>query len=425
MINQYKGIGSRITTMNGPNEEMFDIDVHKQTVLCIPSIPKLVTTEHNISQDNSFEFGKALESYFPLLELVFKYLEVQDLDSAKLVNPTWNTLGDKELQKRISPTWISVCYNPSLSVQMSPGFTYHNAALGIIVYNPHNIKLKTYLCIHDTPDFYRMTFAVYLSTFIVPKNVQYCAIACTEVLSINNECKPTSSIYQGLFIPVIPNVRSTMFHYSPTNAESLDRVLKENERVKCLLIFTQKYKSKPIASFLSKLTNCNTPRKVAVGGGLIKSVKSFETFKHQRIFYSDSLFCIAFFEEEGSESNFNAYSCVISNSVEEEKQLAEFEAEIIRIKGSAVLRKYGLVFTFCCYAKSLKMEERQLISKHFPKYSVLGLEVDGEIGWNSIFKEDNIKQSDAPETKKRKVVIPKTLHGWTTVLVLITWGKKI
>lgn len=126
-------------------------------MLCIPSIPKLVTTEHNISQDNSFEFGKALESYFPLLELVFKYLEVQDLDSAKLVNPTWNTLGDKELQKRISPTWISVCYNPSLSVQMSPGFTYHNAALGIIVYNPHNIKLKTYLCIHDTPDFYRMT----------------------------------------------------------------------------------------------------------------------------------------------------------------------------------------------------------------------------------------------------------------------------
>lgn len=141
---------------------------------------------------------------------------------------------------------------------------------------------------------------------------------------------------------------------------------------------------------------------MAMGGGLIKSTKMFPRI--QRYIRSQDLFCIAFAGEKMQEVDFNSYSVVIrteDETVYEDEQNEIFEKELVKVRTNymimlrftcfkfqlregAILRKSGTIFRFCCYAKSFKDAENAIIEKCFPKYPLFSVDVDGEIGWNTI-----------------------------------------
>ncbi|KAF2883506.1 hypothetical protein ILUMI_22679 [Ignelater luminosus] len=408
---------------------MFDIDPHGPCVACIPRFRKAAISDVEILPNNNFEFGKALEWQPHLLEYVFEYLDFASLQTILSVNNNvWKNLAERELSKRSACSWITCTYIPSLCVlRTDQQYQNNNKALGIFAYCPKFVKLEKYVCLHDCPNFFRMSFAEYLATEVVPDGVKYCAISCTDIPPANIENKDIVSLYQGIYLPDIPKMRILTFYVNAKIQNSVPEI-RDDEHVKCLLVFTHKYRVKSAETFLSNLLDGRNIDSMAMGGGLIKSSKMFPIIR--RYVRSEDLFCIAFTGEKGEDADFNAYSVVIRTDDEtlyEDEQNTIFEKELSKLKEMVTLRKSGTVFRFCCYAKSFKDAENAMIEKCFPKYPLFSIDVDGEIGWNTInlSPETTPEASPLPKTKKLKYGVPQTLHGWSSVLVVITWGKKL
>lgn len=97
----------------------------------------------------------------------------------------------------------------------------------------------------------------------MPHGIAYCVISCPNVVShFDPDLKDirdigTSSIMDGLFIPSIPNDKTTMFHCNVIKQEEIRNNIKAyftpNDEIKCLLLFSTRDLHKHLYNFLREL----------------------------------------------------------------------------------------------------------------------------------------------------------------------------
>lgn len=404
-----------------------DVKMKENSSFCIHSILKDYP-QPEIRSVSSFHFGAALESVYPLLDIIFSFLSDADLKTICEVKTSWKAIADRELKKRNKPSWISCSKKLKINVvQHSENIHYNNANIGIILYNYRRLSPNKYMCLHkDTSCLQRMTIIEYIAKEIACGNENYCLLSCPKVVSYlsSDTYSPSGSIFDGIFVPEIPGIRTTMFYCNPIKLKKDNKVIndyiKPNEEIKCLLLFALNDLHRSIENLFNALGLLSKPQEVAVGGGIIRGTKTFNQ-NTQRIISTNDTFCIAFVKDKNSDANFNSSSLVLNgNNFSNE----EFEAELMKFKEKILIRNNSVGFRICCGAKWGKEDESVIFNKIFPNIPLLGLEADGEIGWNC-FNLKNDEENIESKRKKSKKPYPKLQHEWSTVFVIITWGELI
>lgn len=386
-----------------------DASSHTLKPTCISAMDLRPVTQVERSDDN-FSLGEALQSYYPLLEYVFTYLDKASLQCARCTGTMWKELATKELNKRLSPSWITFCPNGRLTC--SREFSYTNVSFGIFAYNPKLVKLDRTLCVHGLSDERKMSVAEYFES-ITEARLRYCVIACPSLTPIvpSTSADNLAVGFQGLFVPRIPNVETYMFR---SDAKCWPEVA-PRLRVRCCIIFSGST-VRLLEPFLRTFLEAEKPENVALGGGFIHNKKSLQMPQGERLKDSE-IFCVAFLQGDRAETKFAAYSVVIVNETEDE---AGFVTELVQFKEGLVLHKYGVLFRFCCKAKTWRVDESDIIRRHFPAFVLYGMDVNGEIGWNA---GRRFAEEEPSAEKRRKKDLPQCVYGWSTILVLLTWNK--
>ncbi|KAF7271036.1 hypothetical protein GWI33_016002 [Rhynchophorus ferrugineus] len=402
---------------------------------CIKSI-KPQKIEVNITATENFNFGDALSSVYPLLDIIFKYLPYNDLKSCLSVCNEWKEKAEQILKKRTSPSWFT-CYKGSKGrkgnvIAHSDNLNYSNVEIGIILYDSYRIKLNKYICLHNNiVELSRKSIPEYLEEELVPKSVDYCLLSVPRVVSyfrnVRNakDIQDHGSIFDGIFIPKIPHVRTVMFHCNPSKKKDIEDAtnlyIQNNEEVKCLLLFCKTQLHESLYTFLEYLVPKNEPTSVALGGGVIRGTKTFQQINPEKKIYTvKDTVCILFLKDKTTEiDNFHAYSCVIKgNDLSKE----EFNLELQKFKGNITMKEYSLGFRICCSAK-YQETELQSFEEIFPKTPLLGLDAYGEIGWNC-YPNANVQETDKPQKAKRvrrSKHFPNAENYFSTIFILITW----
>ncbi|XP_030767426.1 uncharacterized protein LOC115891153 isoform X2 [Sitophilus oryzae] len=360
---------------------------------------------------------------------------ISDLRACRDVCSTWREKAEEILLKRTAPSWFT-CYKVGSKgrkgniIAHSSNLNYNNVGLGIILYDNYRIKLNKYICLHNNiVELTRKSVPEYLEEELVPKSVDYCLLSVPRVVShFNNDrsvkdIQHHGSIFDGIFIPKIPSVRTVMFHCNPSKKreveDAVQKYIKKNEQVKCALLFCKTQLLESLYTFLEYIIPKNKPRTVALGGGVIRGTKTFQQINpDKKIYTAKDVVCILFLKDTTADiHNFNAYSCVIrGNDLSKE----EFNAELEEFRSNIILKNHSLGFRICC---SAKYQETELDSfeEIFPQIPLLGLDAYGEIGWNS-YPNANL-QNEPQKTKrlKRSTVLPIAENIFSTIFILITW----
>ncbi|XP_044269867.1 uncharacterized protein LOC123014695 isoform X2 [Tribolium madens] len=161
--------------------------------------------------------------------------------------------------------------------------------------------------------------------------------------------------------------------------------------------------------------------KVAVAGGIIRRTTVFPQLPEYHTIRRLNSLCIAFSEDIYCDSVFDASSVVINgNNLTSE----DFEDHLLKFKSKIILRSNSLAFRICCSAKMRKNHESRVFNKVFPDTPLIGLEAEGEIGWNCFNHRDNNEEVEN-QAKKCKEGYPTVQHQWSTVIAFVTWGHLI
>ncbi|KAK9717617.1 hypothetical protein QE152_g23648 [Popillia japonica] len=383
---------------------------------CVQSLKEKKISENATYE--LFDFGEALEQIYPLLQIIFENLPYEDLKTALLVNNTWNKYSKDELRKRNNASWLSLSRTKAsqLTIQKSNNFKYDSVAFALIFYNYHDIKLQKFICVHDEP-VKRMTFSEYLINEIVPKDIDFWVFSCTHVYSPMLS-KGSNCSFTGLFIPKIPNINVQQFITPFDKTDHIfEKSISQEEHIHCILLFTLSYPNLILKKFTKELFKRDNAEGIAIGGGVISNgIKPFQRLNvTKRVFKSNTLFCIAFTEEKNNPAEFDAFSVVISYEV-------DFKQELINFKKQINLREHNFALRICCAAKDVKDIEKTLFNEVFPNTFLVGLDVDGEIGRDKF--QSWQPEEDTPEKKKQKMRYC-LCHQYTTIIVILSWGKKI
>ncbi|CAH1967034.1 unnamed protein product [Acanthoscelides obtectus] len=402
---------------------------------CVKSF-KYRIPETNVPPTEDFDFAEALESVYPLLETVFSYLNYQELKICCQVKKSWEEVAETVLSRRTTPSWFT-CYkvrgrrkNKGHVFKHSTNLNNSNVGTAIILYDYCMIKLHEYICLHtDNFDLSRKTVPEYLEEEIIPQNTDYCVLSCAKVVSCfeapkEQRSSPSCDIIVGLIIPKIPNVRTAMFHYkvNKKDATEIGQYVRENDQVKCLLMFSTRNLNKSAYNgLLTILIPECFAQMVAVGGGIIMGTKTFQHVKPtKRVYSSSDIFCIAFIQDRSIAANFNAYSYVILG---DDLTKEDFTKELQKFRSNIKLREKSVAFRICCSAKVGAEEETALVNKVFPNIPVLGFNAGGELGWNCFSNTMKDGGEDGIHPKKRiKQKYPSVYQQWSTVLVILTWS---
>ncbi|KAL3284017.1 hypothetical protein HHI36_018187 [Cryptolaemus montrouzieri] len=393
---------------------------------CIKTIlNKPFPVEIETKQD--FNFGDALESVYPLLDIIFGYLSDEDLENVAKIKMSWKEVADRALKKRSKLCWFT-CFQKHKSnfLKHSGNLHHNNASIGIILFDYRRLKLNKYICLHkDTDNLEKMTFADYLCKEIVNSKVNYCLLSCPKVVSFFG-CDmyyPNGSMFDGILLPQIPGIKTTMFYCNPLKLKKtpsmIETYIKSNDEIMCLLLFSLTDLHRSMDNLFKILLQDSKQEDIAVGGGIIRGSKSFQNVQKfsKKVINTNDIFCIAFSREKNTNPKFSAASFVINGN---DFSNQEFFEEVLKFKKRVIIRKNSVGFRICCGAKWEKDEESIIFSKHFPNTPLLGLEADGEIGWDCFNLPDD-EESPESKPKKSKLNCPKN-HEWSTVFVIITWG---
>lgn len=105
----------------------------------------------------------------------------------------------------------------------------------------------------------------YLEEEIISPDVEYCVLSCPRVVSyFDPKSKALNTIspfcfMDGLFIPKIENIRTAMFHCNAVEKEDIENsirpFIRQNEEVKCLLLFSTRDLSKLTKDLSKSLLN--------------------------------------------------------------------------------------------------------------------------------------------------------------------------
>lgn len=119
---------------------------------CLPGLDQK-PTNIEIKACPEFNFGESLQNVYPLLEIIFGYLNCRDLKAVSKVSTEWSKVALKELQKRNEVRWFTCALRGIKSqpadLVTSSNFHYSNGQMGIILYEGRKHKLDKYMCIHD------------------------------------------------------------------------------------------------------------------------------------------------------------------------------------------------------------------------------------------------------------------------------------
>lgn len=115
-----------------------------------------------IPGSNDFDFGEALESVYPILEIVFSYLNCKDLKSCCSVKNSWKDVAETVLARRLKPTWFTCYRNKGKKktniFKYSQEINYSNIEVAIVLYDFRRIKLSKFICLHkNTTEITRMS----------------------------------------------------------------------------------------------------------------------------------------------------------------------------------------------------------------------------------------------------------------------------
>ncbi|ENN70949.1 uncharacterized protein LOC109544812 [Dendroctonus ponderosae] len=409
---------------------------HKGT-LCIKTVKQL-QVDPGISPTCDFSLGEALAQVYPLLDLIFEYLPLGDLKCCLEVSTTWKETAEQILDRRVAPSWFT-CFKvgakgcKSNTILHSPNLNFNNVEMGFILYDSLQLELNAYICLHrNTSGLSRKSVPDYLEDELVPKSVNYCMLAVDRVVSIFNtkrnmkEVEYHGSIFDGVFFPKVPSIRTVLFHCDISNRKTVQatvrKQIRRNEEPKCILIFT-KYKAERGIQFLLK---CLVPdedvNSVAFGGGIIRGSRMFHRNANDEIFPFEDTMCILFLKDEDyKENNFEAFSCVISEKQTEE----EFNSQLQHFKENIKLKHHSLGFRISC-SSDLQETELEAFQATFPGLPLLGVYAAGELGWNCYPNALNLEPNVAPSKPKRlrkTVELPRVLNYFSTIFVLLTWDK--
>jgi hypothetical protein len=112
------------------------------------------TNHHKIDVDipvrENFDFSEALDSVYPLTEMIFSYLDYKSLQTVGQVKKSWQITANNILEKRNKVSWITVFRKKRLCyVHDSDNYHNHNTAASIILFNCSVISLSDSLCCHE------------------------------------------------------------------------------------------------------------------------------------------------------------------------------------------------------------------------------------------------------------------------------------
>ncbi|XP_063910042.1 uncharacterized protein LOC135127533 [Zophobas morio] len=383
--------------------------------------PSQLKTEVDVAAKENFDFAEALESVYPLLEIVFSYLDYNDLQTAALVKKSWQVTASRILEKRNDVSWITVFRKKRQSyVHYSKNYLYNNISLGIILFNYRAVSLSDCFCCHEDVSSRKIKFSDFLADQVVPSGTEYCVIGCPGVASMFSKQvinKSSVPLFDGCFIPPIPNVRVSMFYCNPIHMR--DDHIKPNERLKCLLLFCKIDLEESVYDIFEHLLPERDFRSVAVGGGIIRRTVLFPHPPDCLKIRKCGTLCITFAEDMYCESAFDTSSVVINgNNLSSE----DFEDELLKFKNKIVIRSNSMAFRICCSAKMRKNHESRIFNKVFPLTPLLGLEAEGEIGWNCFNLPDSGDEFEGHKPKRAREGYPTVQHQWSTVIVFVTWG---
>lgn len=107
------------------------------------------------------------------------------------------------------------------------------------------------------------TVIEYIEEELVAPGIQYCVLSCPSVVSyFDNKIKDINdvglpSVMDGLFIPKIENIRTSMFYCNSRKKDDIQNsfktFIKPNEEVKCILLFSTKDLHKSLLNILKYL----------------------------------------------------------------------------------------------------------------------------------------------------------------------------
>ncbi|KAL1501039.1 hypothetical protein ABEB36_006443 [Hypothenemus hampei] len=381
-----------------------------------------------------FSLGESIVKVFPLLELIFNYLTIDELKVCLQVCQEWKDIATEQISKRVGPSWFT-CYKiiskkrKANVIEHSPNLNYNNVELGFIVYD--KFRLNKFICLHNNvTELSRKNMPEYLEEELVPKNVEYCLLSVHRIAS----CFKTSrwfkdvqcngSTFDGILFPKIPSMRTVMFHCNPSTKKAVENMvntyIRPFEHTKCLLLFTKTRLYNGLSNLLQYIVPHERHQEVALAGGVIRGTKTFQKFNQsQRLFSAKDTICIAFLKDSTNPmDNFNAYSCVITNTDTIHKK--DFDKQLMEFKNGIRFRKHCIGLRVAC-SQSFLETELQSFEEILPDVPILGLEAQGEIGWNCYY--DPVVEENERNQKKRlkKSNYPTAQWSFSTVVVLITW----
>ncbi|RZC36668.1 uncharacterized protein BDFB_003077, partial [Asbolus verrucosus] len=313
--------------------------------------------EVDITAKENFDFSEALESVYPLLEIVFSYLDYNDLQTASLVKKSWQITANKVLEKRNDVSWITVFRKKRQSyVHYSSNYPYNNISVGIILFNYRSVSLN------------------FLADQVVPYGTEYCVIGCPGVASMFSKKvvnKSSVPLFDSCFIPAIPNVRVSMFYCNPIHMR--DDHIKSNEKLKCLLLFCKNGLEDSIYTIFEHLLPEQDFQNVAIGGGIIRRTMLFPQTSDNYKFRKFNTLCIAFAEDIYSESVFNTSSIVINgNNLTSE----DFEDQLLKIHLYLDLRLKvkldGIALIFQTVVMKLKVTNQKNLERDIQLCNISG-----------------------------------------------------
>lgn len=106
-------------------------------------------TQAKIRKTKNFNFGESLQSVYPLLDIIFGYLDSSDLNNAMLVCKEWHKIAIREKQKRNALSWVICKQEAMRSLQTSNDFYYNNIGKGILIRGKKAPSLDKFVCIHS------------------------------------------------------------------------------------------------------------------------------------------------------------------------------------------------------------------------------------------------------------------------------------
>lgn len=394
---------------------MFDVSEHDSDITCVHSCLNTQVFP-DVLPKVGFNIIKSLQSVYPLLNIIFTKLSYDDLMSCKLVNKCWKDIASSELRKRNQISWavlerLGDRTTAPATLKTSQNYQQSTCTTAIYVYNNKMLQMNKFVCNHSPKSVKRMTFKEYIQDDLSSKHLKnYCFLSGRNISSpyFTRTKNPGESrnMVAAIFLPDIPGIRLKIFMCSPKNIQAdIQCEMRKTELFRCVIPFTFNHRitATAIAKLLSYCTaNTLNGKKLAMGGGLLDSV-SLNT--KVGVFRKSDVCFISFLQDTTAENcTFEAYSVVLVECEE-----ARFRASLEKFQKQVECKGQSILFKFNCCDKENKDVEDEIIKDYFRNSVLIGMDVNGEIGINNINVDPEYDLGTS------------FYHGYTTVLVLITW----